>query len=70
MELAAVIHGDEAMVIVHEPSRRYIGADFELCDDADAALLLTHDDAAETIIARHASEPGYAVLLLLEALAA
>ena len=70
MATAAAIQDDDAIVIVHEPSQRFIAAGFELCDDADAALHFPDEDVAEAVIARHASEPAYAVLPLREALAA
>ena len=67
---ADAIQPDDAIVIVHEPSQRFVAAGFELCDDADSALHFTDEDAAEAIIARLACEPTYAVLPLREALAA
>lgn len=70
MATAAAIHDDDAIVIIHEPSQRFVAVGFALCDDAEVALHFTDEHVAETIIARHASEPAYAVLSLREALAA
>jgi hypothetical protein len=70
MATAAAIRDDDAIVIVHEPSHRYVGVGFALCDDADGALHFTDERDAATVIARHASEPAYVVLSLREALAA
>jgi hypothetical protein len=70
MATAAAIRHDDAIVIVHEPSQRYVAVGFALCDDAERALHFTDEHAAETVIARHASEPAYVVQSLREALAA
>ena len=70
MATAAAIQDDDAIVIVHEPSQRFVAVGFGLCDDAQVALHFTDEHVAEAVIARHASDPAYAVLSLREALAA
>ena len=46
------------VVVVHEPSSLYLGEGFALVERADA---ITFEDAcvAQTILERHASEPGF-----------
>ena|GEM_PF-5430519 len=50
-----------SVVIVHEPTSQYVGPGFTLCPRADA---LVFDDAevAARLLARHASEPCFAVV--------
>jgi len=60
----------EQVVIVHEPTQRYIGAGFVLCEAPERAIRFTDERIAERVIARHASEPVYSTIALREALAA
>ena len=53
MATAAAIQDDEAIVIVHEPSQRFVAVGFALCDDAEVALHFTDEHVAEAVIARH-----------------
>jgi hypothetical protein len=52
---------DASVVVVHEPSARFLGPGLSLGNRSDA---VTFNDAesAEVFLARHASEPGYQVV--------
>jgi hypothetical protein len=58
---------DASVVVVHEPSSRYLGPGLALGVRSEA---VTFDDAesAEVFLARHASEPTFAVIRAAEAL--
>ena len=63
-------HMLDEVVLVHEPSQRFLAPGFELCDGAESALRFANAGVAARIIGRHGCEPVYSALALREALAA
>ena len=60
----------DAIVIVHEPSGRFLSVGLVLVDDVRHALRVDDEATARTFLARHACEPCFALVDAAESAAA
>jgi hypothetical protein len=60
----------DAIVIVHEPSGRFVGAGLVLVADPRLAVHVNDEAEARALLARHASEPCFRLVDAAESAAA